>query len=145
MAKNISNVWNFRDPLRCGGVKLAHAGREHYGTVIKSGFMKKTVTVRVNAYAYNRHYKVFINHAAKFQVHDEKELGRVGDKVVIRTCFPVSNLKHYYLKYFVWMSPRQNFVVKDFLQFEKDALLYNDKLRNKNPTKLASFKTNEML
>ena len=41
----MSNVFNFRDPLRCGFVKLKSSGFEKYGTVIKSGYMAKTVTV----------------------------------------------------------------------------------------------------
>jgi len=41
----MSNVFNFRDPLRCGYVRLKPSGFEKYGTVIKSGYMAKTVTV----------------------------------------------------------------------------------------------------
>lgn len=137
--------FNFRDPLRAGYVRLPGSGRELYGTVIKSGFMKKTATVKVNSHHWNSKYKLWLKSTGRFHIHDEKELCRVGDKVVIRVCKPMSTLKHYYLKYFVWMSPRQNFVVKDFLHFEKEALLYNEKLRNGNPTKLHSFKNNEMI
>jgi len=139
------SLWNFKDPLRRGFISLTGSGVEKFGTVLKSGYMKKTVTVKVSSYHWERKYKLWINKPKRFQVHDEKELGRVGDKVVIRLSHPKSVLKHYYLKSFVWMSPRQNYVVKDFLQFEKEALLYNDKLRNKTPTKTLSFLPGEMV
>ena len=141
----MSYTWNFRDPLRRGYVAIAKSGREHYGTVIKSGYNKKTIVVKVNAPSYNFKYGAWTNKPSRFHVHDERELGRVGDKVIIRTCFPITRLKHYYLKSFVWMSPRQNFVVNNFLQFEKDALLYNEKLRNKCPTRLSKVSKDEML
>ena len=44
----MSNVWNFKDPLKCGYIKLVGAGLENNGTVIKSGFMKKTATIMVD-------------------------------------------------------------------------------------------------
>ena len=43
----MSNVFNFKDPLRTGFIKLKSAGYEKYGTVIKAGLSNKTVTVRL--------------------------------------------------------------------------------------------------
>jgi small subunit ribosomal protein S17 len=126
----MSNIWNFKDPLKCGYMKLAGAGVEKYGTVIKSGFMKKTVTVMVDNYHYNYKYKKYLRSSTKFQVHDEEEMCRTGDKVVIRVCSPISKLKHYYVRNILWMIPRHNFTIDKFLQFEKRALLYNNNLRN---------------
>ena len=42
----MSNIWNLKDPLRAGYVWLAHSGRELYGTVVRAGRMKKTVSVK---------------------------------------------------------------------------------------------------
>ena len=127
----MSNIWNFKDPLKTGFVKIAPSGREKFGTVVKSGFMKKTVTVKVDSVSYNPHYKIYTNLPSKFQVHDEDEICKVGDKVVIRLCRPISNLKHYYIRNIVWMIPRHNFSINKFLNFEKRALYFNDKLRDK--------------
>lgn len=136
----MSNIWNFQDPLRCGFVKLATAGREKYGTVIKSGFMRKTVTVRVD----NTHevvtYRSHLTTSGKFQVHDEDEICRTGDKVVIKACHPISKLKHYYLRNIIWMGPRQNFTINKFLAYEKRAVLYNEMLRNEHSADIVSFK-----
>ena len=136
----MSSIWNFKDPLKCGFVKLAAGGREKYGTVIKSGFMKKTVTVMVDQLTFNTKYKKYVRSSSKFQVHDEEEICKTGDKVVIKVCQPVSKLKHYYVKSIVWMIPRHNFTIDKFLQFEKRALLYNNNLRNS--VDLANFTEN---
>lgn len=139
----MSNIWNFKDPMRCGFVKLAGGGKEKYGTVIKSGFMRKTVTVRVDTVAQQAKYKNFFRIKNKFQVHDEDEICRPGDKIVLRLCFPVSKLKHYYVRNIVWMIPRHNFTIDKFLNFEKRALLYNDNLRNS--VDIVEFRDNERI
>ncbi len=126
----MTSIWNFQEPLRLGSIRLAKAGKEKYGTVIKSGYMNKTVTVRVDQYNYNRRYKVVLRSSSKFQVHDEDNICKMGDKVVIRVCQPLSKLKHYYIRNIVWMVPRHNFTIDSFLNFEKRALLYNKNLRD---------------
>jgi small subunit ribosomal protein S17 len=125
----MSNIWNFKDPLKCGFVKLASSGREKFGTVIKSGFMRKTVTVKCDSVTFNPTYALYINRPSKFQVHDEDDICKTGDKVVIRSCRPISTLKHYYVRNIVWMVPRHNFTLNKFLNFEKRALLFNEGVR----------------
>lgn len=41
----MSSIWNYLSPLRTGHVYLAKSGNEMFGTVIKHGVNKKTVTV----------------------------------------------------------------------------------------------------
>ena len=86
-----------------------------------------------------------MNFAHRFQVHDEDSICKVGDKVVIRSCQPLSKWKHYYVRNIIWMVPRQNFYYKDLLGFEKRALLYNKDLRRNFQYSLADFKVNEKL
>lgn len=45
---DMSAIWNLLNPIRCGGtnLKLMSSGRELFGTVIKSGKINKTVTVK---------------------------------------------------------------------------------------------------
>jgi small subunit ribosomal protein S17 len=126
----MSNIWNFKDPLKTGFVKIAPSGREKFGTVIKSGFMKKTVTVKVDSLTFHTTLRLYMNRPSKFQVHDEDEICKTGDKVVIRLCRPISTLKHYYVRNLVWMVPRHNFTINKFLNMEKRALYFNDNLRN---------------
>jgi small subunit ribosomal protein S17 len=141
----MSNIWNFKDPLRCGRLKLAKAGFEKYGTVIKSGFMKKTVTVRCDTAHEIEKYRKRIVTRTNFQVHDEDEICRTGDKVVIRGCNPVSKIKHYYIRNIIWMVPRHNYTINKFLNFEKRALLYNQDLRNNFSASFADFQDNTRL
>lgn len=139
----MSSIWNYKDPLRSGFIRLAKGGREKYGTVIKSGFMNKTVTVMVDQYHYNTKYKKIERSSSKFQVHDSDEICKTGDKVVIRGCQPISKLKHYYIRNIVWMVPRHNFTIDKFLNFEKRALMYNNNLRNS--IEIENFKGNEKI
>ena len=46
----MSALWNLTAPLRTGHIPLAASGREMFGTVIKHGVNKKTVTVKVDRY-----------------------------------------------------------------------------------------------
>ena len=40
-----SSIWNLTHPLRSGHIPLKQSGGELFGTVIRHGKMKKTVTV----------------------------------------------------------------------------------------------------
>ena len=40
-------LYNIKDPIRTGHIKLARGGRELFGTVVKHGLMRKTVTVSI--------------------------------------------------------------------------------------------------
>lgn len=102
----MSSIWNFTNPLTTGSLKLARAGRELYGTVVKSGVNKKTVTVKVNRFFYDQKYKKTYSRTGVFQVHDEDEFCTIGDKVVIQGCRPMSKSKRYYVRNIVVMAGR---------------------------------------
>lgn len=102
----MSSIWNLTHPLRTGLMNLAPAGRELYGTVIKSGVNQKTVTVRVNRFYYvPKYHKTYSRHG-DFQVHDEDEFCALGDKVIIKACRPMSKSKRYYVRNIVLMASR---------------------------------------
>jgi small subunit ribosomal protein S17 len=102
----MSTVWNFLNPLKTGNLQLARSGRELYGTVIKAGVNKKTVTVKVNRFFYVKKYKKTYSRTGKFQAHDEEEFCAIGDKVVIQTCRPMSSTKRYFVRNVVVMAGR---------------------------------------
>lgn len=102
----MSVIWNFTNPLRTGSLKLATSGRELYGTVVKAGVNKKTVTVKVNRFYYVQKYKKTYSRTGTFQVHDEDEFCVLGDKVVIQTCRPMSKTKRYFVRNVVVMAGR---------------------------------------
>ncbi len=110
----------------------ARGGKEFYGTVVKSGYNQKTVTVKVEFTRLVRKYKIIQRRYSKFHVHDPYDMCRVGDKVYIKQCMSISPIKHYFVRNFFWMSPRMNFVINKFLPFEKEALVYNENIQKNN-------------
>ncbi len=115
----------------------ARGGKELYATVIKSGFNTKTVTVKVDFFRWISKYKLLQRRSSKFHIHDPYDMCRVGDKIYIKKCKKISPIKYYYVRNFFWMSPRINFVVGKMMPFEKEALIFNEKLQK---NKLLSFK-----
>jgi small subunit ribosomal protein S17 len=102
----MSSIWNFANPLTSGSLKLAKSGRELYGTVVRAGLSKKTVSVKVNRFFYDQKYRKTYSRTGLFHVHDEEEFCRVGDKVVIQSCRPMSKLKRYFVRNVVVMAGR---------------------------------------
>ena len=63
--------------------------------VVVSDKMDKTVVVLVSRYVKHPKYKKFIIKSKKFKAHDEKKKYKVGDKVIIEECRPISKDKHW--------------------------------------------------
>ena len=67
----------------------------------------------------------------KFHCHDEDEYCRTGDKVVIRFCKKISDLKYYYVRNVVLPIGRhQTYEQNTLSNYEKDQINYNEELRN---------------
>jgi len=66
--------------------------REFVGEVV-SDKPNKTVVVQVERRVAHPKYKKFIRRRAKFHAHDENNQFKVGDRVRIRECRPISKLK----------------------------------------------------
>lgn len=64
-------------------------------------------------------------------MHDDEEYCRSGDKVVIKTCKKLSNSKYYFVRNVVLPVGRHNLYEKDMSKDEKEAMKYNEELRNK--------------
>ena len=61
--------------------------------VVVSHKMQKTVTVLVNRFVKHPKYGKFMNISKKYKAHDENGTYKVGDKVVIESCRPISKDK----------------------------------------------------
>ncbi|OQM34109.1 30S ribosomal protein S17 [bacterium endosymbiont of Pedicinus badii] len=59
--------------------------------------MKKTIIVSVNRIVKHKIYKKIIRKTTKLQVHDEKNIGKIGDLVRIKECRPISKKKSWIL------------------------------------------------
>jgi len=63
--------------------------------VVVSDANDKTVVVRVERRLMHPIYKKFIRRSKKLHAHDEHNAHKVGDKVRIRECRPMSRLKRW--------------------------------------------------
>ena len=70
--------------------------RELEGMVV-SNKMDKTIVVQVNRKKLVPKYKKMVSVRAKFHVHDEKKLAKVGDVILFRECRPISKTKNWRL------------------------------------------------
>ncbi len=67
------------------------------GTVVGTS-MQDTAKVAVSRYVKHAKYKKFMKKVKNFLVHDAGNTAKVGDKVVIEECKPISKSKHFVLK-----------------------------------------------
>ncbi len=64
------------------------------GTVVSAG-MDKTVVVKVQSVVIHKLYHRFVQRTRKFMAHDESNDCKVGDKVQIMECRPLSRNKRF--------------------------------------------------
>jgi small subunit ribosomal protein S17 len=64
------------------------------GTVVGAA-MEKTVTVKVDSLVKHKLYHRFVLQSRKFMAHDETDQCKVGDKVEITECRPLSRRKRW--------------------------------------------------
>ena len=61
--------------------------------IVVSAKQTKTIVVKVDRVRIHRLYKKRYTVSKRYQVHDEKQLHKVGDKVTFVECRPLSKLK----------------------------------------------------
>ncbi len=66
--------------------------------VVVSDKMEKTVVVRVDRLVKHSVYSKYIKRSVKYKVHDELNSSKVGDRVQIIECRPLSKDKRWSLK-----------------------------------------------
>jgi small subunit ribosomal protein S17 len=66
--------------------------------VVVSDKMEKTVVVRVDRLVKHSVYSKYIKRSVKYKVHDELNSSRVGDRVQIIECRPLSKDKRWSIK-----------------------------------------------
>ena len=69
---------------------------ELVGTVV-SDVNYKTITVLVETYKNDRLYGKRVKYSKKYTAHDEKNVAKKGDKVLIAETRPLSKTKHFRL------------------------------------------------
>ncbi|HXG51040.1 MAG TPA: 30S ribosomal protein S17 [candidate division Zixibacteria bacterium] len=68
--------------------------KERTGVVV-SDRMQKTVVVAVERTIMHPKYKKYLRRRTKMMAHDEANACRVGDRVLIVECRPISRTKHW--------------------------------------------------
>lgn len=65
--------------------------------VVVSDKMKDTIVVSVSRYVKNEKYKKYITLKKRYKVHDVGNTKKIGDKVTIESCRPISKSKFFKL------------------------------------------------
>ncbi len=63
--------------------------------VVISDKMNKTVTVEINTLILHKKYRKYVKRRVKYKAHDEKNLCKVGNKVMIEETRPLSKTKRW--------------------------------------------------
>jgi small subunit ribosomal protein S17 len=63
--------------------------------VVVSDKMQKTVVVRIERFVKDAKYGKYLKISKKYKAHNEANDVKVGDKVTIRECRPLSKDKHF--------------------------------------------------
>ncbi len=63
--------------------------------VVVSDRMKDTIVVSVERYVKNEKYKKYVTLKKRYKVHDAGNTKKIGDKVTIESCRPISKTKSF--------------------------------------------------
>jgi small subunit ribosomal protein S17 len=74
-----------------GSVKKS--GKKEFVGLVKSDKMEKTIVVSVETKTLHPLYKKYIKRSKRVKAHDEKNEAKVGDRVRVRECRPISKEK----------------------------------------------------
>ena len=77
------------------GAETIQPKRKTLNGVVVSDKMKDTVVVLVERYVKNEKYHKFMNLSKRYKVHNPGNTKKVGDKVTIESCRPISRHKSF--------------------------------------------------
>ena len=77
--------------------KKTNSRRKTMVGVVTSDKMKDTIVVKVSHFIKHPKYGKYVSRDKKFKVHDVGNTKKIGDKVTIVECAPVSKDKHFKL------------------------------------------------
>ncbi|MCX6701912.1 MAG: 30S ribosomal protein S17 [Candidatus Zambryskibacteria bacterium] len=75
----------------------ANSTRKVMEGVVTSDKMKDTIVVKVSHFIKHPKYGKYVSRDKKFKVHDKGNTKKIGDKVTIIECAPISKDKHFKL------------------------------------------------
>jgi small subunit ribosomal protein S17 len=71
----------------------AKSGKKEFTGIVKSDKMDKTIVVSVQTTALHPLYKKYVVRIKKVKAHDEKNEAKIGDRVRVVECRPISKEK----------------------------------------------------
>jgi small subunit ribosomal protein S17 len=74
---------------------VATKSKKTLNGVVVSDKMKDTIVVEVSSYEKHPKYGKYISKSKKFKAHDAGNTKKIGDKVSIEECAPISKDKHF--------------------------------------------------
>ena len=77
--------------------KRAGRGKKEFVGIVKSDKMMKTIVVAVETLKLHPLYKKYVKRVKKVKAHDEKNDAKIGDRVRVIECRPLSREKRWKL------------------------------------------------
>ena len=71
----------------------ARSGKKEFIGSVKSDKMDKTIVVSIETLALHPLYKKYVKRSKKVKAHDEKNEAKIGDRVRVIECRPISREK----------------------------------------------------
>jgi small subunit ribosomal protein S17 len=71
----------------------ARSGKKEFIGSVKSDKMEKTIVVSIETLTLHPLYKKYVKRAKKVKAHDEKNEAKIGDRVRVIECKPISREK----------------------------------------------------
>jgi len=75
----------------------AKSGKKEFVGIVKSDKMDKTIVVAIETLKLHPLYKKYVKRVKKVKAHDEKNDAKIGDRVRVVECRPLSREKHWKL------------------------------------------------
>ena len=69
------------------------SGKKEFVGIVKSNKMDKTIVVYAETITLHRFYKKYVVRSKKLKAHDEKNEAKIGDRVRVVECRPISKEK----------------------------------------------------
>ena len=76
----------------------AKSGKKEFVGIVKSDKMDKTIVVSVQTTTLHPLYKKYVVRSKKVKAHDEKNEAKIGDRVRVVECRPISKEKCWMLE-----------------------------------------------
>jgi small subunit ribosomal protein S17 len=87
-----------QEVMEAAPVKVrAKSGKKEFTGIVKSDNMNKTSVVAIETLALHPLYKKYVKRVKKVKAHDEKNDAKIGDRVRVIECRPLSKEKHWKL------------------------------------------------